>query len=114
LKQGYRINTFTSFHSQHVVPGATRIKVLIALPEQGFEWFSVIIHDTLWMLISCPHQHVITCTKVNIHSYNVPLQGILSIPIRWIYSSLLWTSDTVQQTSAQSISTFCVLILAVD
>jgi len=27
------------------------------------------------MLISCPHQHFITCTNVRIHSFNVPLQG---------------------------------------
>ena len=28
------------------------------------------------MLISCPHQHSITCTNVNIHLLNVPLQGL--------------------------------------
>jgi len=28
------------------------------------------------MIISCPHQHVFTCTtNVRIHSFNVPLQG---------------------------------------
>ena len=26
------------------------------------------------MLISCPHQHFITCTNVKIHSFNVPLE----------------------------------------
>ena len=36
----------------------------------------------------------------------------VSIPIPWIYSSLLWTTKTVQHTSAQSISTFSALILA--
>jgi len=29
------------------------------------------------MLISCPHQHFITCTNVNIHSFNVPCQGCM-------------------------------------
>ena len=33
------------------------INVLISLPEQGCSWFSFITHDTLWLLISTPHQH---------------------------------------------------------
>jgi len=32
----------------------------------------VIIHDIERMLISCLHQHFITCTNVKIHSFNVP------------------------------------------
>jgi len=39
--------------------------------------FSIIIHDTVWMQISCPYQHFITYTNVKIHSFNVPLQGFL-------------------------------------
>jgi len=67
------------------------------------------------MLISCPHRHFITCTNVKIHSFNVPLQGFfVSMSIAWIYASLLWTTDTVKHTLAQSISTFSALILARD
>ena len=40
------------------------------------------------------------------------LRVFVSLPIPWIYSSLLWTTKTVQHTSAQSISTFSALILA--
>ena len=76
---------------------------------------SIIIHDTVWMLISCPHQHCITCTNDKIHSFNVLLQVMFeSIPILWIYSSLLWTTETVKHTSAQSIRTFSALILVGD
>mgnify|MGYP007133209752 CR=1 FL=1 len=38
----------------------------------------------------------------------------VSIPTPWIYSSLLWTTEIVQHTSAQSMSTFSALILAGD
>ena len=40
-------------------------------------FLTIIIHDTVCMLISCPHQHFITCTIVKIHSLNVQLQGCL-------------------------------------
>ena len=39
---------------------------------------------------------------------------IVSIPISWIFSWKLWTTETAQHTSAQSISTFSALILAGD
>jgi len=39
--------------------------------------FSIIIHDTVRLLVICPHQHFVTCTNVNCHSFNVPLQGFL-------------------------------------
>jgi len=48
-----------------------------------------------------------TCTHVKIHAFNVP-----SIAIPWFYSPLLWTTETVQHTSAQSISIYSALILA--
>ena len=53
------------------------IKVLITLTEQGFGWFSISIHDTVWTLISCPNLHFITCMNVKIHLFNVPLQVFL-------------------------------------
>jgi len=41
-------------------------------------------------------------------------RGFVSIPIPWIYSSVLWTTETVKHTSSQSNSTFSALILAGD
>ena len=42
------------------------------------------------------------------------LRAFVSIPIHWIHSSLLWTTETVQHTSAQSISTVSTWLLAGD
>ena len=66
------------------------IEQLIALPEQGFNGFPLLFN--------------ITCMNIKIHSFNVTIQFFfVSIPIPWIYSSLLRTTETVQHTSAQSI-----------
>ena len=42
------------------------------------------------------------------------LRAFVSIPIHWIHSSSLWTTETVQHTSAQSISTVSTWLLAGD
>ena len=76
------------------------------------------VFQLLFMILcECYYQYYISCTNVRIHSFNVPFQGLfVSFPIPWIYSSslLLWTAETVQHTSTQSIITFSALILAGD
>jgi len=87
----------------------------------------------VWKLISSPHHHFITCTnswycvKANqqptppfyyMHECQNSLiqcftsTVFVSIPIPWIYSLVLWTTETVQHTSAQYICTVSALILA--
>ena len=74
--------------------------------------FSIIIYDTVYMLIPIfyfMHECQDSLIQCSISRFFV------SFPIPWIYSSsLLWTAETVQHTSTQYIITFSALILAGD
>ena len=69
--------------------------------------FSIFIHNAVWMLMSCPHQHLLHARVSRFTHSRVPI----SIP--WMYSSLLWTTETVQHTSTKYISTYSDLIFSV-
>ena len=73
-----------------------------------YSWYCVNANQlpipTFWYLHECQNS-LIQCSTSKV---------IVSIQIPWIYSSLLWTTETVQHTSAQSIGTFSALILARD
>ena len=80
----------------------------------GFYWFSISIHDTVWMLISSTHLHFITCTNVQIHSFNVHFKGFCVNSNSLNFLLFVMNNRNGSTYIAQFISTFSALILAGD